>query len=684
MPPTCQHSEPAETPPSTTPASHTSRKISSRPCTRQTASRLATLPPPTQTTSCASRCARMSGDRGHREQAQVADLHATAGEGAVDPGQPDRVVAGGRAEVAEARALGRSGQLDHEVEDRRRASSRRDLDRGWRSCPCWWRRSWVRTRASGGSSGGRVGRAQGAQDRARRPGAAGHGALDGRGVAVVAAHVDAVAEVDRTPQLAAAAGRRAGRRRRSPWSGARGRRVATSCARAISSRTSGSAVAVRDELATRARPSGLYARLGVGQHDAVDQPPAGLPEHDQRLRPRRLGQDVDVRRDLTRSRRLDPGQQSCRRRGVGGDDDRVGPAAAVCPSARSRERRTGPGCAGGPARPRPGPASCSPTACIPAAGSPIRPRTKLRHKQVEVAARRRQLGLEQDAREERAEEAFQARRRRGPPTPQRLLCGALGPAQQPVDRCVSRPGPRTRRALPSPGRTRSVRVTMPGAADGRDAAGRRRDGHVRRPGRSRRGRTSRGRGRQVEVGGAGIAGVEHLEAPVDDETVDALSGQPSSGVVGCFEDVDVAAGRRQADGRRQAGEPGADDDEPRRARGQPWADGSQPTPAAVGRDHDRWTGRRPVDNRRGAPPDRPTVPGHVRSRSGRRRRPARRPRLHPRDAARPRRFRRGVARRPPTRRCRRSRSRCSSPATRSGRPARRRCSASWTIRTWSG
>ena len=64
MPPTCQHSEPAETPPSTTPASHTSRKISSRPCTRQTASRLATLPPPTQTTSCASRCARTSGTFG--------------------------------------------------------------------------------------------------------------------------------------------------------------------------------------------------------------------------------------------------------------------------------------------------------------------------------------------------------------------------------------------------------------------------------------------------------------------------------------------------------------------------------------------------------------------------------------------------------------------------------------------
>lgn len=64
MPPTCQHSEPADTPPSTTPASHTSRKISSSSCARQTASRLATLPPPTQTTSWASRCARKSGTVG--------------------------------------------------------------------------------------------------------------------------------------------------------------------------------------------------------------------------------------------------------------------------------------------------------------------------------------------------------------------------------------------------------------------------------------------------------------------------------------------------------------------------------------------------------------------------------------------------------------------------------------------
>ena len=48
----CQQIEPAETPASTTPACQACRKISSRPCSRHSASRLATLPPLTQITSC--------------------------------------------------------------------------------------------------------------------------------------------------------------------------------------------------------------------------------------------------------------------------------------------------------------------------------------------------------------------------------------------------------------------------------------------------------------------------------------------------------------------------------------------------------------------------------------------------------------------------------------------------------
>src|SRR5579871_4289758 len=46
--------EPAETPASTTPASQARRKLWSRPCSRHSASRFATLPPPTQTASCSS------------------------------------------------------------------------------------------------------------------------------------------------------------------------------------------------------------------------------------------------------------------------------------------------------------------------------------------------------------------------------------------------------------------------------------------------------------------------------------------------------------------------------------------------------------------------------------------------------------------------------------------------------
>ncbi len=61
VPPACQHSDPADTPPRTTPASHASRMITSRPWTRHTASRFATLPPPTQITSWPSRCVRTSG-----------------------------------------------------------------------------------------------------------------------------------------------------------------------------------------------------------------------------------------------------------------------------------------------------------------------------------------------------------------------------------------------------------------------------------------------------------------------------------------------------------------------------------------------------------------------------------------------------------------------------------------------
>ena len=61
-------------------------------------------------------------------------------------------------------------------------------------------------RGGGGHQAAPVGRgAQRPQHRPGRPGAAGHRALDGRGVPVVAADVQAVAEVDRPPERAAGA-----------------------------------------------------------------------------------------------------------------------------------------------------------------------------------------------------------------------------------------------------------------------------------------------------------------------------------------------------------------------------------------------------------------------------------------------------------------------------------------------
>jgi hypothetical protein len=54
VPPSNQQIAPALTPVSTMPDSQAVRMTGGRPCTRQTASRLATLPPPTKITSCDS------------------------------------------------------------------------------------------------------------------------------------------------------------------------------------------------------------------------------------------------------------------------------------------------------------------------------------------------------------------------------------------------------------------------------------------------------------------------------------------------------------------------------------------------------------------------------------------------------------------------------------------------------
>ncbi len=68
VPPACQQIDPAEIPVSTTPACHAACRAASSPCTRHNASRLATLPPNTHTTSCSNKCAVVSATVGHREQ----------------------------------------------------------------------------------------------------------------------------------------------------------------------------------------------------------------------------------------------------------------------------------------------------------------------------------------------------------------------------------------------------------------------------------------------------------------------------------------------------------------------------------------------------------------------------------------------------------------------------------------
>ena len=65
----------------------------------------------------------------------------------------------------------------------------------------------------------------------------------------------------------------------------------------------------------------------------------------------------------------------------------------------------------------------------------------------------------------------------------------------------------------------------------------------------------------VEVGDPRVAGVQHLEAAVDDEAVDPLGRQPPAGVPAGLEHVDVAPGVGQADGGRQPGQAGTDHDD---------------------------------------------------------------------------------------------------------------------------
>ncbi len=119
-------------------------------------------------------------------------------------------------------------------------------------------------------------RAQGTQDGTGGPRAAGHGALDGRGVAVVAGDVQPVAQVDRLPQAQRRDGGRLGLR-----NGDRGQVLEVAGAdpvqAATSARTSASRVGARLELATSARPFGLYAGWASLSTTLLTSRPPGAP-----------------------------------------------------------------------------------------------------------------------------------------------------------------------------------------------------------------------------------------------------------------------------------------------------------------------------------------------------------------------------------------------------------------------
>ena len=118
MPPMCQHSDPADTPPSTTPASQHLAEDVVEPVHPPDGEQVGDAAAADPDHVLGQQVAAQIGHRRHGEQAEVAHPDGAARERAVDPGHPRRVVAGGRAEIAQPRPLGCSGELEREVEDR--------------------------------------------------------------------------------------------------------------------------------------------------------------------------------------------------------------------------------------------------------------------------------------------------------------------------------------------------------------------------------------------------------------------------------------------------------------------------------------------------------------------------------------------------------------------------------------
>jgi hypothetical protein len=160
--------------------------------------------------------------------------------------------------------------------------------------------------------------------------------------------------------------------------------------------------------------------------------------------------------------------------------------------------------------------------------------------QVEVAAGGRQLRLEQDSGEEGAEEPLhrgvahaggpQRLRRAALGAPQEGRHGAVGGTQRERGECRLLPDGAERRGHRVEG-GRGVSAWIGHPVDA-----------VADPDHRPGGEPAQVERVEIEIGRPRVAGVEDLEAAVDDEAVDAIGGQPPAGVLTRLDDVDVAPG----------------------------------------------------------------------------------------------------------------------------------------------
>ncbi len=122
------------------------------------------------------------------------------------------------------------------------------------------------------------------------------------------------------------------------------------------------------------------------------------------------------------------------------------------------------------------------------------------------------------------------------------------------------------------GGVRAQRCLVPQRADRRANRGQRSQGFPARVGQADHGSLHVQQHRPAEVAQVQsvgvhapphlwVAGVQHLEAAVQEKAVDPIGSGPAAHAVGCLDDLDVQAGLRQPGGAGQPGQPGTDNDD---------------------------------------------------------------------------------------------------------------------------